>query len=133
MQSQRLDSLHEEIGEMKEGFQHESAKFEQLRIEVEESNKQERDDLMKTATHITEEQGKLREDIRLLMAAATRSGDFPPGFGPMQETTGSVLLHQSWVDMASGGLLGSGRKEGKEMCSTIGQVVEGIPTRNSAS
>ena len=81
-QGQRMDTLEIEMSELRETLQAEAEKFERLRDSMEESSKQVREDFLKVATHLTGEQGKLRDELRSLFATYTRGSEGPPpGFG----------------------------------------------------
>lgn len=80
-QGQRMDALELEVNELKETVQNQATNLrqvihtqvgEQVRLQVDEWNKQLRDDFTKVATQLSDEQAKIREDIRLLMAAVGR-------------------------------------------------------------
>lgn len=58
-----MDTLEMEMSELSETLQTKTEKFERLRDNMEESSKQIQEDFLKVATHLTGEQGKLREEF----------------------------------------------------------------------
>lgn len=91
-QTQRLDTLEEGLGGLTEKLQTEVAGVKQfvsdevskqVRLGMEESHRKFQEELTAVTNRFAEEQGKLREDIRLLTAAMGRGVDpnpRPPGF-----------------------------------------------------